>query len=92
MNIFNLTERWHGMKKPFRGQVCVKGALFPPREVRDAVGLKPGGTVEYRVEGGRLVVVPVQTLPEVFARRRSVTITREEVRRVRAHLLSGVSG
>ena len=80
------------MKKPFRGQVGAKGELFLPREVREAVGLGPRGEVEYCVEAGRLVVVPVHTPREVLAEKRSARITREELKRLRARLLSGVAG
>ena len=42
-----------------KGIVGKKGELFPPKEIRDMIGLKSGGEVIYRIEESKLVVEPV---------------------------------
>ncbi|RZN44166.1 MAG: AbrB/MazE/SpoVT family DNA-binding domain-containing protein [Methanophagales archaeon ANME-1-THS] len=44
------------------GIVGKKGELFPPKEIRDMLGLKRGGKVIYRVENSKLIVEPVPDL------------------------------
>ena len=45
-----------------KGIVGKKGELFPPKEMRDMVGLKSGGEVIYRIEKSKLIVEPVQDI------------------------------
>jgi antitoxin MazE len=40
-------------------------AVRIPRHVVEALGLKPNDTVECSVERGKMVLVPVQALPEL---------------------------
>jgi AbrB family looped-hinge helix DNA binding protein len=42
-----------------KGIVGKKGELFPPKEIRDELGLKSGDEVVYRVEKSRLIIEPV---------------------------------
>ena len=42
-----------------KGIVGKKGELFPPKGLRDMIGLKSGGKVIYRVEDTKLIVEPV---------------------------------
>jgi AbrB family looped-hinge helix DNA binding protein len=44
------------------GIVGKKGELFPPKEIRDMIGLRSGGKVIYRVENSKLIVEPVPDL------------------------------
>mgnify|MGYP003884868031 CR=1 FL=1 len=44
------------------GRVGSKGELFPPKEIREKLGLRPHTKVVYRVEGGKLVVEPIPCL------------------------------
>lgn len=44
------------------GIVGKKGELFPPKEIRNMLGLKSGGKVIYRVEESTLIVEPVPDL------------------------------
>ncbi len=45
-----------------QGIVGKKGELFPPKELRERIGLKSGGKVIYRVEQSKLIVEPVPDL------------------------------
>ncbi len=42
-----------------KGIVGKKGELFPPKEIRDKLGLKSGDEVVYRVENSKLIIEPV---------------------------------
>ena len=68
------------------GRVGSKGELFPPKEVREKLGLHPHMKVLYKVEGGRLVVEPVPSLEEVLSEPPSVEITLEEFHSFRREL------
>lgn len=59
-------------------RVGSKGELFPPKEIRERLGLKPHAKVIYRVVDGQLVVEPVPSLEEAFEEPQQVEITLEE--------------
>jgi AbrB family looped-hinge helix DNA binding protein len=42
-----------------KGIVGKKGELFPPKGIREKIGLKSGSEVIYRVEKSRLIIEPV---------------------------------
>ncbi|MEM2936105.1 MAG: AbrB/MazE/SpoVT family DNA-binding domain-containing protein [Candidatus Bathyarchaeia archaeon] len=42
-----------------KGKVSKKFALYPPKSLLEGLGLKEGTTLNYVVEGGRLIVEPV---------------------------------
>lgn len=54
--------------------VTRKGQVTIPKKVRDLLGIGPGSVVEFRLEQGRIVVVPhgsgMETPPGRFARLR----------------------
>ncbi|MCD6504232.1 AbrB/MazE/SpoVT family DNA-binding domain-containing protein [Candidatus Bathyarchaeota archaeon] len=61
-----------------KGRVGSKGELFPPKDVREKLGLRPHTKVIFKVEGGRLVVEPIPSLEEVLEEPSPVEITLEE--------------
>jgi len=63
-----------------------KGELFPPKEIRERLGLKPRVKVIYTVMDGRLLVEPVPSLEEVLKAAPSVEITLEELHAFRREL------
>jgi len=67
-------------------RVGSKGELFPPKEIREKLGLKPHSRVIYKVEDGRLIVEPVPNLEEVLSEPPSVEITLEEFHSFRKEL------
>jgi len=69
-----------------KSRVGSKGELFPPKEVREKLGLRAHAKVIYKVENGRLVVEPVPSLEEVLREPPSVEITREEFHKHRKEL------
>ena len=68
------------------GRVGSKGELFPPKEIREKLGLRPHMKVLYKIEGGRLLVEPVPSLEEVLKEPPSVEITLKEFHNFRKAL------
>jgi len=68
------------------GRVGSKGELFPPKEIREKLGLKPGVKVVYRIEGERLVVEPVPSLEDVLKEEPVIEVSLEEFHEFRREL------
>lgn len=69
-----------------KNRVGSKGELFPPKEIREKLGLRPRVRVIYGVEEGRLLVEPVPSLEEVLKEPPAVKITLEEFHGFRREL------
>ncbi len=67
-------------------RVGSKGELFPPKEMREKLGLRAHTKVLYKIEDGRLVVEPVPSLEEVINEAPSVETTLEEFHKHRKAL------
>ena len=67
-------------------RVGSKGELFPPKEIREKLGLRPHVKVIYKIEEGRLVVEPVPNLEDVLKEPPSVEVTLEEFHGFRREL------
>ncbi|MBI4258327.1 MAG: AbrB/MazE/SpoVT family DNA-binding domain-containing protein [Thaumarchaeota archaeon] len=67
-------------------RVGSKEELFPPKKIRERLGLRAGMKVIYKVEGGRLVVEPVPSLEEVLKESPAVEITLSEFHKFRREL------
>lgn len=70
----------------YKSRVGSKGELFPPKEIKSKLGLKPHTKVIYRVEEGRLIVEPVLKLEEVLKEPPSVQISIQEFHSFRKKL------
>ena len=46
-------------RKKSSGRVGQKGELFPPKEVQEEAGLKPGDQMLYKADHGRIDVVKI---------------------------------
>jgi bifunctional DNA-binding transcriptional regulator/antitoxin component of YhaV-PrlF toxin-antitoxin module len=68
-----------------RARVGSKGELFPPKEIREELGLQVHVKVIYKIEAAR-VVEPILSLEEVLKEPSSVEITLEEFRKHRKEL------
>ncbi len=68
------------------GRVGSKGELFPPKSIREKLGLKPHMKVIYRVENGRLIVEPIPTLEDVLEKPPEIEISLEDFHRFRKEL------
>jgi AbrB family looped-hinge helix DNA binding protein len=67
-------------------RVGSRGELFTTKEVRERLGLKPGGRVLMNVEGGKLVVEPVLELVELLSEQPDVEVTIAELEEDRRKL------
>lgn len=63
-----------------------KGELFPPKEMREKLGLKACTKVLFTIESGRLIVEPVLTIEEAIELGPAVEITLEEFYKERKEL------
>jgi bifunctional DNA-binding transcriptional regulator/antitoxin component of YhaV-PrlF toxin-antitoxin module len=80
------------MVEAVESRVGSKGELFPPKKMREKLGLRPRTKVLYRIYNGRLVVEPVPSLEELMMRKPLVTITVEEFRSFREELSRRAAG
>ncbi len=69
-----------------KSRVGSKGELFPPKEIREKLGLKPHTKVIYKIEGGRLIVEPIPNIEDVIKETKTVKITLEEFHKFRKEL------
>lgn len=60
-----------GLAVKASGRVGQKGELFPPKQVREEAGLKPGDMVVYAANHGRIEVFKIPGLREAFSRRKA---------------------
>jgi bifunctional DNA-binding transcriptional regulator/antitoxin component of YhaV-PrlF toxin-antitoxin module len=75
--------------KQSKGRVGPKGELFPPRQVREEAGLKPGDHVICRADHGRFEVVKIPGLREAFSRKKIAKVTFEEFENMTGEVLCG---
>jgi len=80
------------MVETVESRVGSKGELFPPKKIREKLGLRPRTKVLYRIDNGRLIVEPVPSLEELMRREPLVTITVEEFRSFRKELSRRAEG
>jgi AbrB family looped-hinge helix DNA binding protein len=69
-----------------KSRIGSKGEIFPPKEIRERLGLRPKTEVTYKVEGTKLIVEPVPTLEDVLSEPTLVEETLEDVRKFRREL------
>ena len=68
------------------GRVGSKGELFPPKELREKLDLRPRRRVLYRERDGVLIVEPVPSVEELLEKPPKVEVTLEELRGLRRKL------
>ena len=59
-----------------------KGQIVIPKEIRDALGIKPGTVLSVHVEGRRIILEPSSTPPDIFVElgKKSEQILKESKR------------
>jgi AbrB family looped-hinge helix DNA binding protein len=67
-------------------RVGSKGEIFPPKRIRERLGLHPNTKIIYSVEDGRLVVEPVPTLSEVLGEPQEAETTLKDFKSFRREL------
>ncbi|MDH5811234.1 MAG: AbrB/MazE/SpoVT family DNA-binding domain-containing protein [Candidatus Methanomethylicaceae archaeon] len=69
-----------------KSRVGSKGELFPPKDIREKLGLKAHTKVIYKIEDGRLIVEPIPSLEEVLSEPPLLEVSLEEVHVFRKEL------
>ena len=70
----------------YESRVGSKNELFPPKEIREKLGLKPGVKVIFRVEDGKLIVEPIPTIRDLLNEKPVVKVTLKEFHEFRRKL------
>ena len=67
-------------------KVGSKGELFPSKEIREKLGLKPNTKVIYRVRDGVLIVEPIPKLEDILEEPSVIDVSLEELQRERSEI------
>lgn len=73
-----------------KGIVGKKGELFPPKELREMIGMKSGGKVIYRVEDTKLIVEPVPDILTAIRMPKFAKTTVKEFEKERKRLVEEI--
>ena len=69
------------------GRVGRKGELFPPKEVREEAGFKPGDEVTYTARNGKIEVQKVLSLQEAFKQKKFAKISIDKFEKMTEEVL-----
>lgn len=69
-----------------KSKVGSKGEIFPPKEVREKLGLSPGTEIDIKVDDGKLIVQAVPRVKDLLKEPSQVEITIEEFHKFRKEL------
>lgn len=69
-----------------KAKVGSKGEIFPPKEIREKLGLHPGTEIDIKVEDRKLIVQPVLKVKDLLKEPAQVEITLEEFHKFRREL------
>ena len=73
------------------GIVGSKGELFPPKSIREQLGLKKGQKIIYRVLNGRLIIEKYVELEEILSKSAKIEISFDEMKKDREELSEEIS-
>ncbi len=74
------------MPKLQKTKVGSKGEIFPPKEIREKLGLRPGTEIDMKVEDDKLIVQPIPRVKDLLKEPAQVEITLEEFHKFRREL------
>jgi len=66
-------------------RVGKKGEIYTTRDIREAVGIRPGGRVRALVKGSRLIIEPIPSVEDLI-KRKVVKISPDEAERISEEL------
>jgi AbrB family looped-hinge helix DNA binding protein len=69
-----------------KSRVGSKGELFPPKNIREKLGLQAHTQIIYKIEDNKLIVEPVPSLQEVIKEPSAVEITLQDFHKHRKEL------
>jgi len=73
------------------GKVGSKGELFPPKSIREQMGLIKGQKIVYHVFNGRLIIEKYIELEEILAKSSKIEISFDEVKKDRKAMSEEIS-
>jgi len=62
-----------------------KGEIYTTKEIREAVGIKPGGIVRATVEGSKLVIEPIPSIEDLI-KDKVIELTPDEAEKISEEL------
>jgi AbrB family looped-hinge helix DNA binding protein len=70
-----------------KAKVGSKGEIFPPKKIREKLGLRPGTELDFKVEDSKLIVQAIPKVNDLLNRRPTkVEITLEDFHKFRRQL------
>ena len=75
-----------GLSLEAEGEVGSKHELYPPKKIREALRLRPGRKIRFRVEGEKLIVEVISSIEELIALEPTTTVSLDEFHRHRREL------
>ena len=69
-----------------KSKVGSKGEIFPPKEIRERLGLRPGTDIDISVVDDKLVVQTTPRVRDLLKERPEVEITLQEFHKFRREL------
>ncbi len=74
------------LSKLQKTKIGSKGEIFPPKKIREKLGLLPGTEIDMKVEDDKLIVQPIPRVKDLLKEPAQVEITLEEFHRFRREL------
>ena len=69
-----------------KSKIGSKGEIFPPKEIREKLGLRPGMEIDLKVEDSKLIVRPIPKVNDLLNEPTQVEVTLQEFRKFRREL------
>ncbi len=69
-----------------KSRVGSKGEIFPPKEIREKLGLRPGVEVDLTVEDSKLIVRPIPSVNDLLNKPPRLQISLREFHKFRREL------
>lgn len=69
-----------------KAKVGSKGEIFPPKEIREKLGLRPGTELDFKVEDSKLIVQAIPKVNDLLKQPPKVEITLQDFHKFRRQL------
>ncbi len=69
-----------------KSKIGSKGEIFPPKEIREKLGLRPGVEIDLKVEDSKLIVRPIPRVNDLLKEPAQVEVTLQEFHKFRREL------
>ena len=69
-----------------KSKIGSKGEIFPPKEIREKLGLLPGTEIRIKVDNDKLLVQPIPRVKDLLKEPAQIETSLEEFHRFRREL------